>query len=142
MEIGKINHVAVVVADIDAALAFWRDALGLSLAGVKDMPEQKSKIAFLPLDDSEIELVEPTDPDSGIAKYLSKRGPGLHHICLETSDLDAAIARLKEKGIRLVGNGPSTGAGGQRMVFIHPKCTGGVLVELYETGPSTEKTRS
>src|SRR4030042_3105163 len=115
-EIEKLNHVAVVVADIDAALAFWRDGLGLTVAGVKDMPEQKSKIAFLPLDGSEIELVQPTDTESGIGKYLAKRGPGMHHICLEARDLDAAVARLKAKGIRLIGEIPMTGADGRRMI--------------------------
>jgi methylmalonyl-CoA/ethylmalonyl-CoA epimerase len=137
-DIGKLNHVAVVVADLEQALAFWRDALGLSLAGVKDMPEQKSKIAFLPLPGSEIELVQPTDDQSGIAKYLAKRGPGMHHLCLETRDLDGVIARLKDKGVRLIGDSPSAGAGGRRMIFIHPESAGGVLVELYESGELAE----
>jgi methylmalonyl-CoA/ethylmalonyl-CoA epimerase len=137
--IEKINHVAVVVADIDAALAFWRDALGLEAAGVSEMPEQKSKIAFLPLGDSEIELVQPTDPDSGIAKYLAKRGPGMHHLCLEVRDLDDTLARLKAKGIRLTSDAPMTGAAGRRMIFVHPESAGGVLVELYESGEFAEK---
>jgi methylmalonyl-CoA/ethylmalonyl-CoA epimerase len=136
--IGKLNHVAVLTADIDAALAFWRDALGLEISGVKDMPQQKSKIAFLPVAGSEIELVQPTDPESGIAKYLAKRGPGLHHICLEMRDLDGTIARLKDKGIRLTSDAPMTGAGGRRMVFVHPESAGGVLVELYESGEFAE----
>ncbi len=133
-DIGNLHHVAVVVADIDTALAFWRDALGLDLAGVKDMPEQKSKIAFLPLAGSEIELVQPTDSESGIAKYLAKRGPGMHHLCLEVRNLDETVARLKEKSIRLIGDAPATGAGGRRMIFVHPESAGGVLVELYEGG--------
>jgi methylmalonyl-CoA/ethylmalonyl-CoA epimerase len=137
-DIGKLNHVAVVVADIEAALAFWRDALGLDLAGVKDMPEQKSRIAFLPLAGSEIELVQPTDGESGIAKYLAKRGPGMHHLCLEVRDLDRMVARLMDKSIRLIRDTPTTGAGGRRMIFIHPESTGGVLVELYETGEFAE----
>jgi methylmalonyl-CoA/ethylmalonyl-CoA epimerase len=137
-DIGKLNHVAVVVADIEAALAFWRDALGLDLAGVKDMPGQKSRIAFLPLAGSEIELVQPTDGESGIAKYLAKRGPGMHHLCLEVRDLDRMVARLKDKSIRLIRDTPTTGAGGRRMIFIHPESTGGVLVELYETGEFAE----
>jgi methylmalonyl-CoA/ethylmalonyl-CoA epimerase len=136
--IEKLNHVAVVVADIDAALAFWRDALGLELSGVKNMPEQKSKIAFLPLGGSEIELVQPTDPDSGIAKYLAKRGPGMHHLCLEVRDLDGTLRRLKEKGIRLTSEAPMTGADGRRMIFVHPESAGGVLVELYESGEFAE----
>jgi methylmalonyl-CoA/ethylmalonyl-CoA epimerase len=136
--IEKINHVAVVVADIDAALAFWRDALGLAPSGVKDMPEQKSKIAFLPLGGSEIELVQPTDAESGIAKYLAKRGPGMHHLCLEVRALDDTIARLKAKGIRLTSDAPMRGAGGRRMIFVHPESSGGVLVELYESGEFAE----
>jgi methylmalonyl-CoA/ethylmalonyl-CoA epimerase len=132
--IEKLNHVAVVVADIDAALAFWRDALGLELAGVKDMPEQKSKIAFLPLGGSELELVQPTDAESGIAKNLAKRGPGMHHLCLEVRDLDATIGRLKGRGIRLTSEAPMTAADGRRMIFVHPESTGGVLLELYEGG--------
>ena len=137
--IEKINHVAMVVADIDAALGFWRDALGLEPAGVSEMPEQKSRIAFLPLGGSEIELVQPTDPDSGIAKYLAKRGPGMHHLCLEVRDLDEMIARLKTKGVRLIGDTPTAGAGGRRMIFVHPESAGGVLVELYEAGEFAEK---
>jgi methylmalonyl-CoA/ethylmalonyl-CoA epimerase len=133
-DIGRLHHVAVVVADIDAALEFWRDALGLDLAGVKDMPEQKSKIAFLPVAGSELELVQPTDAESGIGKYLAKRGPGMHHICLEVRDLDGVIARLKAKAIRLTSETPMTGAGGRRMIFVHPESASGVLVELYEGG--------
>jgi methylmalonyl-CoA/ethylmalonyl-CoA epimerase len=136
--IEKLNHVAVVVADIDAALAFWRDALGLDLAGVKDMPEQKSRIAFLPLGGTEIELVQPTDSDSGIAKYMAKRGPGMHHLCLETRNLDEMIGRLKARGIRLTSEAPMTGANGRRMIFVHPESAGGVLVELYESGEFAE----
>jgi methylmalonyl-CoA/ethylmalonyl-CoA epimerase len=136
--IEKLNHVAVVVADIDAALAFWRDALGLDLAGVKDMPEQKSRIAFLPLGGTEIELVQPTDSDSGIAKYMAKRGPGMHHLCLETRNLDEMIGRLKAKGVRLTSEAPMTGANGRRMIFVHPESAGGVLVELYESGEFAE----
>jgi methylmalonyl-CoA/ethylmalonyl-CoA epimerase len=138
-DIGKLNHVAVVVADVNAALAFWRDALGLELAGVKEMPSQKSKIAFLPLAGSEIELVQPTDGESGIAKYLAKRGPGMHHICLEVRDLDATIDRLKSKGVRLTSDAPMVGEGGRRMIFVHPESAGGVLVELYESREFAEK---
>jgi methylmalonyl-CoA/ethylmalonyl-CoA epimerase len=137
-EIGKLNHVAVVVADIDAALEFWRDALGLELAGVKEMPQQKSKIAFLPVAGSEIELVQPTDGDSGIGKFLAKRGPGMHHLCLEVRDLDGIIAQLKRKGIRLTSETPMLGADGRRMIFVHPESASGVLVELYEGGEFAE----
>jgi methylmalonyl-CoA/ethylmalonyl-CoA epimerase len=89
-------------------------------------------IAFLPTGDSEVELVKPTTDTSGIARYLAKRGPGLHHICLEVENIEAALARLKEKGIQLINEEPTIGAGGKKIAFIHPKSTGGVLVELYE----------
>jgi methylmalonyl-CoA/ethylmalonyl-CoA epimerase len=132
MTIKKIHHIAIVVPDIDEALVFWRDALGLELSHVEDMPTQESLIAFLPTGDSEVELVKPTTDTSGIARYLAKRGPGLHHICLEVENIEAALARLKEKGIQLINEEPTIGAGGKKIAFIHPKSTGGVLVELYE----------
>jgi methylmalonyl-CoA/ethylmalonyl-CoA epimerase len=138
-DIRKLNHVAVVVPDIEAALAFWRDGLGLRPSGTKDVPAQKSRIAFLPVDGAEIELVQPTDDGSGPAKFLSRRGPGLHHICLETPDLDGLIARLKAKGVRLTSDAPQAGADGRRMIFVHPESAGGVLVELYESGEFAEK---
>jgi methylmalonyl-CoA/ethylmalonyl-CoA epimerase len=132
MTIKKIDHIAIVVPDIDEALVFWRDALGLELSHTEDMPTQESLIAFLPTGDSEIELVKPTTDTSGIARYLAKRGPGMHHICLEVEDMEVVLARLKEKGIKLINEEPTIGAGGKKIAFIHPKSTGGVLVELYE----------
>ncbi|MBN1669150.1 MAG: methylmalonyl-CoA epimerase [Anaerolineales bacterium] len=130
--IKKIDHVALVVADIDAALAFWRDALGLQLEHVEEVPREKSAIAFLPLGESEIELVQPTDADSGVAKYLEKRGPGMHHICLEVDDLAGMLAQLKAKGVQLIHEEPVISASGKQYVFIHPKAAFGVLVELYQ----------
>ncbi|MGD0806116.1 MAG: methylmalonyl-CoA epimerase [Anaerolineales bacterium] len=131
-KITGINHIALVVPEMEQALKFWRDILGLPLQGVNDMPEQSSRIAFLPAGVGEVELVQPTTPDSGVAKFLQKRGPGIHHVCFETDDLDGMIDLLKGKGVRLIGEKPSTGAGGKRMIFIHPESAGGVLVELYE----------
>jgi len=132
MAIKKIDHIAIVVPDIDAALAFWRDALGLELSHQEEVSEQESLIAFLPVGESEVELVEPTTETSGIARYVAKRGPGMHHICFEVDDIEATLARLKEQGVQLINEGPTIGAGGKRIAFIHPKSTGGVLVELYE----------
>jgi methylmalonyl-CoA/ethylmalonyl-CoA epimerase len=132
MGVKKINHVAVVVSDIDEALGFWQDALGLELSHVEDVPGQETRVAFLPTGDSEVELVEPTTSDSGLARHLAKRGPGMHHICLEVEDIEGMLARLKEKGVRLINQEPAVGAGGRKIAFIHPKSTGGVLVELYE----------
>jgi methylmalonyl-CoA/ethylmalonyl-CoA epimerase len=128
----RIHHVALVVDDLEAALGFWRDTLGLAASRVEQVPEQQSEIAFLPLGDSEIELVRPTTIDSGVARFLAKRGPGMHHVCLEVADLDAVLRRLREKNTRLINPEPMTGAGGRRMVFIHPESAFGVLVELYE----------
>ncbi len=130
--IKSINHVAVVVEDMDKALTFWRDALGLDLHELRDVPAEKSQIAFLPLENSELELVVPTTDDSGIAKYLSKRGPGMHHLCLEVDDIEAMLAQLKSKGVRLINEAPRTGADGKRYAFIHPESASGVLVELYQ----------
>ncbi len=130
--IRRVHHVALVVDDIQAALTFWRDGLGLELSQVKDVPDQESRVAFLPISDSQIELVLPTSADSGVARFLAKRGPGMHHVCLEVEDLDGLLARLKAQNIRLINVEPLTGQDGRRMAFIHPESTRGVLVELYE----------
>ena len=131
-ELKRLNHVAVLVPDLDLALAFWRDQLGLSLDHVETISGMAVKIAFLPIGESEIELVQPTTEDSGLAKYLSKRGPGLHHICIETDDISAKLAELNGKGVRLIDQEPVLMEDGRQLAFIHPKSTGGVLVELYE----------
>lgn len=131
-EIKKINHVAVVVEDMEKALSFWQDALGMELHEIREVPAEKSQVAFLPLEGSEIELVVPTSDDSGISKYLSKRGPGMHHICLEVDDIAGMLAQLHKKGVRLINEEPRTGANGKKYAFIHPESTSGVLVELYE----------
>jgi len=130
--ITKMNHVAVVVDDMDKALSFWRDALGMDLQELRDVPPEASQVAFLPLPGSEVELVRPTTNDSGIAKYLAKRGPGMHHLCLEVDDIQAMLAQLKEKGVRLINESPQKTGDGKRYAFIHPESTGGVLVELYQ----------
>ncbi|MEW6241135.1 MAG: methylmalonyl-CoA epimerase, partial [Chloroflexota bacterium] len=130
--ITRINHVAVVVEDMDEALAFWRDALGIELHELRDVPAEKSQVAFLPLAGSEVELVLPTTDDSGLAKYLAKRGPGMHHLCLEVDDIEGMLAQLKAKKIRLINESPRTAADGKKYAFIHPESTGGVLVELYQ----------
>lgn len=128
----KINHVAVVVDDMEEALSFWRDALGMELHELRDVPAEKSQVAFLPLEGSEVELVVPTSDDSGISKYLARRGPGMHHVCLEVDDIAGMLAQLQAKGVRLINEEPRTGADGQKYAFIHPESTSGVLVELYE----------
>jgi methylmalonyl-CoA/ethylmalonyl-CoA epimerase len=130
--IKAINHVAIVVDDMEKSLAFWRDALGLHLHELRDVPAEKSQVAFLPLAGAEVELVMPTTDDSGIAKYLAKRGPGMHHLCLEVDDIAGMLTQLKEKDIRLINEEPRTAADGRKYAFIHPESTGGVLVELYQ----------
>lgn len=130
--IKSINHVAVVVEDMDRSLAFWREALGLPLHEVREVPAEQSRVAFLPVAGSEVELVMPTTSDSGIAKYLAKRGPGMHHLCLEVDDILGMLARLKAAGIRLINEAPRTTPEGRQYAFIHPESTGGVLVELYQ----------
>ncbi len=131
-KIKKMDHVALVVNDIDEALAFWRDALGLEIEKILDVPREKSAVAFLPVGDVEVELVQPTSDDSGLTKYLEKRGPGMHHICLEVDDIEAMLAQLKEKDVQLIHEEPVTGDGGKKYAFLHPKAAFGVLVELYE----------
>jgi len=128
----RLDHVAVLVPDLEQALVFWQEQFGLSLDHVETISSMEVKIAFLPLGESEIELVQPTTDDSGLAKYLSKRGPGLHHICIETDDITAKLVELKEKGVRLIDELPVFMDDGRQLAFIHPKSTGGVLVELYE----------
>ncbi len=130
--ITRINHVAVVVDDLEKSLSFWRDALGIDLHELRDVPAEHSQVAFLPLAGSEVELVKPTTGDSGIAKYLAKRGPGMHHICLEVDDLGGMLVQLKAKNIRLINEEARVAADGRKYAFVHPEATGGVLVELYE----------
>jgi len=131
-QIKAINHVAIVVEDMEKPLAFWRDALGLELHELRDVPAEKSQVAFLPVANGVVELVMPTSDDSGIAKYLAKRGQGMHHICLEVDDIEGMMKQLKEKNIRLLNEEPRTGADGKKYAFIHPESTGGVLVEFYQ----------
>ena len=131
-KITAVNHVAVVVEDMEKSLLFWRDALGIQLHELRDVPAEQSQVAFLPVAGAEVELVTPTTTDSGIAKYLAKRGQGMHHLCLEVDDIDGMMSQLKAKNIRLINEEPRTTADGKRYAFIHPESTGGVLVELYQ----------
>jgi methylmalonyl-CoA/ethylmalonyl-CoA epimerase len=129
--ITKINHIAIAVADIDGALSFWRDALGLVVDHIEDVPSQKAVVGFLPCGDSEIELVKPTAEDTGVAKFLAERGGGMHHLCFEVNDIEALLLQLKNDGVRLI-NETAMELPGRKIAFVHPKSTGGVLVELYQ----------
>jgi methylmalonyl-CoA/ethylmalonyl-CoA epimerase len=131
-KITAIHHVAVVIDNMEKSLAFWRDALGIELQELRDVPAEKSQIAFLPVAGAEVELVMPTTDDSGIAKYLAKRGAGMHHICLQVDDIVGMLTQLKQKNIRLINEEPRKADDGKQYAFIHPESTGGVLVELYQ----------
>jgi methylmalonyl-CoA epimerase len=127
----KIDHIAIAVHSIEEALQAYEGALGLELADVGEVPEQGVRVAFLPTGESELELVEPLTSESGVAKFLEKRGEGIHHICFEVDDIEAALQDLADKGVRLIDEQPRQGAHG-RVAFLHPKSTHGVLIELIE----------
>jgi methylmalonyl-CoA/ethylmalonyl-CoA epimerase len=122
----------VVVDDIEGALGFWRDALGLTVAHRAGVPEQEVEVAFLPVGEGEIELLKPTTETSGTAKFLAKRGQGIHHICIEVDNIHELLSQLKAKGIRLINETELSSADGKKYAFVHPESAKGVLVELYE----------
>ncbi len=130
--IKKVNHIAVVVPDLEASLGFWVDVLGLELSHKEHVASQAVDVAFLPVGDSKIELLQPTDNESGVARYLEKRGQGMHHICFEVDNLEAVLAELEKANIQLINESPVIGSDGRKFSFIHPKSANGVLVELYE----------
>jgi methylmalonyl-CoA/ethylmalonyl-CoA epimerase len=130
MKILKIDHLGIAVSSIDEGKNFWSDVLGLTFEGAETVTEQKVTTAFFPVGESEVELLESTAPDGPIAKYLEKKGPGIQHIAFRVADIEAALEELKEKGVRLIDEKPRLGAGGAKIAFLHPKATGGVLVEL------------
>lgn len=128
----SIHHIAIVVRDLDAALALYRDALGLEMTERREEPAEGVEIAFLPAGEGEIELLRPLDEDSGVGRFLETRGEGLHHVCLAVEDVEAAMERLREGGAQLLSEVPLVNEHGARYVFVHPKSTHGVLLELYE----------
>lgn len=130
LEHARIAHIGIAVTDLDQALAFYRDVLGLA----PHAPERAdgATIVSLPFGDSEVELLHADDAESPIGKYLAKRGPGIHHVCYQVPDLDAALAACRRAGYRLIDETPRTGAGGRRIAFVHPKTTAGILLELTE----------
>lgn len=139
----KIQHLGVAVESIDEALRFWRDALGLEVKETEMVEDQGVRVAMLPIGDSRIELLEATAAETPVGKFLIRRGPGIHHVCIEVSDIRAALTKLKTRAIRLIDEEPRHGAGGALVAFIHPASTGGVLVELAEAIPDNAKhTRS
>lgn len=130
--IRRLDHIAIAVTDMDAAIARFVDDLGIELAGREDVPSESTSTAFLPIDGTKIELIHPMDGEGPVAAYLEKRGGGMHHLCFETDDIEGDMAMLKAKGYRFLSEAPKPGAHGTRVAFIHPKSTGGVLIELAE----------
>jgi len=128
----SIHHIAIVVRDLDAALEFYRDALGLEVTERREVPDEGVEIAFLPTGEAEIELLRPLSDEGGVARFLEKRGEGLHHVCLAVEDVGAAMERLRAAGARLLSEEPRAGTHGTRYVFVHPRSAHGVLLELYE----------
>jgi len=126
----KVDHIGVAVKNLEDSLKFYQDTLGLELAGVEVVEEQKVRVAFLPVGDTEIELLESTDPEGPIAKYIDKKGEGMQHIAYKVENIEEAIKEMEENGVRMIDKTPRYGAGGAKIAFCHPKSTKGVLVEL------------
>jgi methylmalonyl-CoA/ethylmalonyl-CoA epimerase len=129
-----IQHLGVAVESIDGALAFWRDALGLELNAVEVVEDQGVRVAMLPIGESRIELLEATGDQTPVGRFLAKRGPGIHHLCVEVDDINAKLDELRARGARLIDERPRIGAGGALVAFVHPSSTGGVLIELTQKG--------
>ena len=127
MRTTAVDHIGIAVNSIQDSLAFWEGTLGIRCTGVEEVAEQRVKTAFLPLKDTEVELLEPTAEDSPVAKFIAKKGEGIHHLAIRVEDLKAALAELKEKGVRLIDEKPRKGAGGALIAFIHPAARGGGL---------------
>ncbi|HTZ41334.1 MAG TPA: methylmalonyl-CoA epimerase [Syntrophales bacterium] len=131
MKITRVDHIGIAVKSIAESLKFY-EALGLKSVGVEEVAEQKVRVAFLPIGEAEVELLESTAPDGPVAKYIEKNGEGIQHVALRVDNLEAALAELKAQGVRLIDEKPRYGAGGAKIAFVHPRSTGGVLLELSE----------
>ena len=129
MELKRVDHVGIAVKNLDESVQFY-ESLGFKATGYEVVAEQKVKVAFLPCGDSEVELLESTEPDGPIARFIEKNGPGIQHIAIRVDDIDKALEELKAQGVRLIDQTPRYGAGNARIAFVHPKATGGVLLEL------------
>ncbi|MGI5998897.1 MAG: methylmalonyl-CoA epimerase [Lutispora sp.] len=128
----KVDHIGVAVNNLEESVKFYEEILGLKLQGIETVEEQKVKVAFLPIGDTEIELLEATTPDSPIAKFIEKKGQGVQHVAFRVDDIEKALEEMKSLGIKLIDEKPRYGAGGARIAFLHPKSTNGLLVELCE----------
>jgi len=130
--IKKINHIGIAVENLNETMRFYRENLGLEIEGIEEIKEQKVKVAFIPLGESRIELLQSTDPNGPIAKFIEKRGEGIHHIALEVERIEDTLQKLKERGVQLIDEKPRIGAHGMKVAFLHPTSTKGVLIELCE----------
>lgn len=126
----KIDHIGIAVKDLEKALCFYRDQVGLELAGIEEIEEQKVKVAFLPVGESKLELLETTDPTGPVGTFIEKKGEGFHHISFLVDDLETRLEQLKARGVELIDQKPRRGAGGAKIAFLHPRSTGGILIEL------------
>lgn len=135
----KVDHIGIATRSIEESLSFWRDALGLEVKHTETVEEQGVNVAMLPAGEPRVELLEPTGPSSPVAKFLEKRGPGIHHVAVRVDDIRASLARLKREGARLIDEEPRVGAGGCLVAFIHPSASGGVLLELVEHQHASDK---
>jgi len=130
--VGKVDHIGIAVSNLDDAIKLYKDVLGLELHGIEEVEEQKVKVAFLPVGDTEIELLESTSPEGPIARYIEAKGQGIQHIAFQVDNIETALEEMKSKGMRLIDEKPRYGAGGAKIAFLHPKSTNGVLIELCE----------
>lgn len=130
MKATVVDHIGIAVKSIEESLKFWEGTLGIKCTGIEEVTEQKVKTAFLPIEDTEIELLEGTSEESPVSKFIEKKGEGIHHLAIRVDNLEASLAEMKEKGVRLIDEKPRKGAGGAMIAFIHPAATGGILLEL------------
>jgi len=129
----KVHHIGIAVKDIEASVKLYRDLLGVPLEGTHTIPEQKVLTAFFPVGDTHLELIQPTEGNVGVTKFLKNRGEGVHHLCFEVDDIEVALAECRSRGLRLIDDVPrELEDGKKKMAFLHPKSTGGVLIELYQ----------
>lgn len=140
MGIIGIDHLGIAVGSLDEAVAFYRECLGLEFLGFEEVPSQKVRVAMFAAGSSRIELLEPTSPESPVAKFLEKKGPGMHHVAYSVDSADEQVASLLDRGVRMIDAVPREGAGGSRIAFVHPASSGGVLTELCEHGREGEKS--
>ncbi len=132
MRTARIAHIGIAVRNLDEALSLYHDTLGLPLQGRETVESDRVTVAFLPVGDTQVELLEATDPESPVARFIEKRGEGVHHVAFQVDDVEEALRAFRERGFRLIDETPRTGAGGARVAFVHPRSTNGVLIELCE----------